>query len=158
MEVAFSIGFAPAPADPHGQLATLLQRLVQLDLLEAVAGLLDRSEAMRRRESHAGANRLAVHLRGGLRQVAPDALHGRLLEDAGRCSGGVAGLQPADLPIQRRPQTGEVVIAVPDGVILQDELAGQRRVGVERDRSSPVKLLVAEPPDDGCRCRAVGPQ
>ena len=53
---------------------------------------------------------------------------------------------------------GEVVVAVPDGVILEHELARERRVGVERDRGGPIELLVAERANGSRGCRAVPPE
>src|SRR6185436_2542947 len=43
--------------------------------------------------------------------------------------------------LQRLPDLGEVVIAVADGVILEHELARERRIGVERHRRRPIELL-----------------
>ena len=48
-----------------------------------------------------------------------------------------------------------MVIAVTDGMILEKELARQRRVGIERDSSDPIELFVAERANRGGRCRAV---
>ena len=48
-----------------------------------------------------------------------------------------------------------MVIAVPDGVILEHELARERRIGVERDGRRLGELLVAERPDGRGGCRAV---
>src|SRR5436189_2713841 len=42
--------------------------------------------------------------------------------------------------LQRATDGGEVVVAVADGVILEHELAGDRRVVVERDRGRPGEL------------------
>src|SRR6266566_9512701 len=53
------------------------------------------------------------------------------------------------LPRQRRPNTGDVVIAVPDGVILEHELAREWGIGIERHRGSPIELLIAERPNGG---------
>ena len=47
---------------------------------------------------------------------------------------------------------------MPDGVILEHELARQWDIGIERHRSRPVELLVAERPDCGRGCRAIAPQ
>src|SRR5436190_7479168 len=54
---------------------------------------------------------------------------------------------------QRPSKTSEMVIAVPDGVILEHELARERRFGIERDRSRLAELFVGERPDGvGRRC------
>ena len=42
-----------------------------------------------------------------------------------------------------------MVVAVPHRVILQKELASERRVGVERDRRGAVELRVLQPADGG---------
>lgn len=47
------------------------------------------------------------------------------------------------------------MIAVPNGVIFEHELARERRVGVERHRSGLRQLRVRERPDGGCRSQAV---
>ena len=47
---------------------------------------------------------------------------------------------------------------MPDGVVLEHELARERRVGVERHRRRPIELLVAERADGGRRRRAVAPE
>ena len=52
-------------------------------------------------------------------------------------------------------QTGEMVIAVADGVILEHELARERSIGVERDRRGLGELFVAERADRCRRGRAV---
>jgi hypothetical protein len=44
---------------------------------------------------------------------------------------------------------------MPDCVILQHELAGKRGIAVERHRSRPIELLVAESPNSGGGRRAV---
>jgi hypothetical protein len=47
------------------------------------------------------------------------------------------------LPLQGPLYTGEVVITVPDGVILEEELARERGIGVERHRRGLIELVVA---------------
>ena len=47
---------------------------------------------------------------------------------------------------------------MPDGVILEHELACKRGIGVERYWSRLIELPVAERPDGGCRRRAVAPE
>lgn len=59
------------------------------------------------------------------------------------------------LPPKRPPYTVEVVIAVPDGVILQHELAREWGIRVERYRGRLIELPVAQSPDCGCGRRAV---
>ena len=54
------------------------------------------------------------------------------------------------LRLQRPSYADEVVIAVPDGVILEHELAHEWGIGVEGYRSGLIELLVAESPDGGC--------
>ena len=51
-----------------------------------------------------------------------------------------------------------MVIAVAHGVILEDELTGDRRVGIERGRSGQCQLLVAQRADRGGCGGAVGAQ
>jgi hypothetical protein len=58
-------------------------------------------------------------------------------------------------PLQRRADFREVVIAVAHGVILQHELAGDRRVGVQRRRRRVVQLRVGEGPNRRSRVRTV---
>ena len=41
------------------------------------------------------------------------------------------------------------MIAVPDGVILEHELGGQRRIGVGGHRGRSIELFVGERPDGG---------
>src|SRR5450830_773114 len=64
----------------------------------------------------------------------------------------------AGLRLQSPSYTGEVVITMPDGVILKHELAGEWGIGVERHRRGLIELLVAESPDCGRGCRAVAPE
>lgn len=46
----------------------------------------------------------------------------------------------------------EVVIAMPDGVIFQQELARQRCSGIQRHRRGPCQILISESTDGGgCR-------
>src|SRR5437016_9264218 len=59
------------------------------------------------------------------------------------------------LPLQRRPDTGEVMIAVPHCVILQHELTCEWGIGVERHGGGLIELLVAERPNGGRSGRAV---
>jgi hypothetical protein len=47
------------------------------------------------------------------------------------------------LRLQSPSYTGEVVITMPDGVILKHELAREWRIGVERHRSGLIEILVA---------------
>ena len=49
----------------------------------------------------------------------------------------------AFLPVERRAHAGEVMIAVTDGVILQEELAGERGIGVERNWRGAIEVVVA---------------
>ena len=69
------------------------------------------------------------------------------------CQRGAA--QPA---FNARLNCGEVMIAVPDGVVLEHELARERSIGVERHRRRPIELLVAERTDRRRGGRAVAPQ
>jgi len=62
------------------------------------------------------------------------------------------------LQLQSPSYTGEVVITVPDGVILEHELARERGIGVERDRGRLIELPVAQSPDGGRGRRAVAPE
>src|SRR5207247_1025029 len=48
------------------------------------------------------------------------------------------------LALQGRSYPRQVVIAVPDGVILEHELARDRGIGVERGRSGLASRLLAE--------------
>ena len=50
---------------------------------------------------------------------------------------------------ERATDAGRVVVAVPHRVILEKELAGERRVGVERYRRGAVELRVLQPADGG---------
>src|SRR5262249_3512213 len=62
------------------------------------------------------------------------------------------------LLLQSLSYKGEVVITMPDGVILKHELACHWGVGVERHRSGLIEILVAQYSDRG-RCRsAVAPE
>ena len=63
-----------------------------------------------------------------------------------------------DLSPQRRANLREVMIAVAHRVILEHELARDRRVAVERDRRGAIELLVAQRADRGRGRRAVLPQ
>jgi len=45
--------------------------------------------------------------------------------------------------------------AMSDGVILEQKLAGDRRVGVERNQSGPIELLIAERANRGGRGGAI---
>ena len=60
--------------------------------------------------------------------------------------------------LQRPADPDKVVIAVPNRVVLEHELAGERRIGVERHGGGPIELLVAESPDRSRGCRAVAPK
>src|SRR5512134_791562 len=63
-----------------------------------------------------------------------------------------------ELLAERPPDAGEVVVAVPDRVVLEHELGGDRGIAVEGGRRRPVELLVGQPPD-GCGGRgAVAPE
>src|SRR5215207_5110042 len=62
---------------------------------------------------------------------------------------------PRSLSPQHCADLREVVVAVPQRVILDEELAGERRVGVERYRGRPVELRVVERPHHGGRGLAV---
>jgi hypothetical protein len=44
--------------------------------------------------------------------------------------------------LERASDDGEVVIAVPDGMIFEHELARQRPVGIERDRRGQGEVLI----------------
>ena len=70
----------------------------------------------------------------------------------------LAQIRRPGLPLQSLSYTGEVVITMPDGVILKYELARQWGVGVERHRSGPIEILVAQYSDRGRCCRAVAPE
>ena len=54
------------------------------------------------------------------------------------------------------PDAGEMMERVTHGVILEHELAGERRVGVQRDARRPVELRVGQAADRRGRRRAVG--
>src|SRR5215207_10526118 len=56
---------------------------------------------------------------------------------------------------QRPADLQQMMPRVPDGVVLEHELAGARSVGVERERRGAIELLVAERTDRRSRCRAV---
>jgi len=49
----------------------------------------------------------------------------------------VTGLRTARSRLHRSPDRGEVVITVPNSVILEHELAAQRSIGVQRHRRGP---------------------
>src|SRR6187431_1071301 len=51
-----------------------------------------------------------------------------------------------------------MMVTVTNRVILQKELARQRRVGIERDRSRPIELFVAERTNRSGGCRTVETQ
>src|SRR5215207_791690 len=48
---------------------------------------------------------------------------------------------------QRPADLQQMMPRVPDGVVLEHELAGARSVGVERERRGAIELLVAERTD-----------
>jgi hypothetical protein len=52
-------------------------------------------------------------------------------------------LRQHGLLLQSPSYAGEVVIAMPNGVILEQELAREWGIGVERHRSGLIELLVA---------------
>src|SRR5512143_2322836 len=70
----------------------------------------------------------------------------------------LSGDRSRQLALERRTDLGEVVIAVPHGVVLEHELARERRVRIERERGGTVELLVAQRPDRGGGGRGVAPQ
>src|SRR5262245_66491023 len=60
--------------------------------------------------------------------------------------------------LQRLANLVGVVVAMPNRMVLEEELAGERGIGVERDRSGAIQLLIAESPDGGRSCGAIAPQ
>src|SRR5688572_15656024 len=64
---------------------------------------------------------------------------------ASRCEWVVMlGSRMMSLRLQCASKPGEVVVAVPDGVVFEEELTGERRVGVERNRHGRGELAVGE--------------
>src|SRR5262245_13307752 len=61
-----------------------------------------------------------------------------------RLPSSVFRLWPASPRRERGANPRQMVIAVPNGVVLQHELAGERGVGIERDRRRSVQLIVGQ--------------
>src|SRR5688572_10628461 len=62
------------------------------------------------------------------------------------------------LRFQSRSNPRQVMIAVPHGVILEKELAGEGSIGVQRDRRGAIELRIAEGTDGRGGCGAVTPK
>ena len=82
-------------------------------------------------------------------------------------TGGLASLEEerrsADLELggarlQRGFDLPEVMVAVSKRVVLDEELASERRIRIQRHGGRPVQLLVAERPDGRCGRGAVDPK
>lgn len=62
------------------------------------------------------------------------------------------------LPAERRPDPGQVVVAVAHGMILKHELAGKRSVAIERHWRGAIQFLIAQRANCRGRGRTVGCQ